>query len=89
MRGIKFAEADEVVNLCFYTAAGWQLIYACHCMGNSRASLPDGVVSVAEKFMYQFIRALFATMAFKQQFREVDVLMIDDIQFIAGKDSTQ
>ncbi len=45
----------------------------------------------AEKFMYQFVRALRFkdTMAFKQQFREVDVLMIDDIQFIAGKDSTQ
>ncbi len=45
----------------------------------------------AEKFMYQFIRALRQKdmMAFKQQFREVDVLMIDDIQFIAGKDSTQ
>ena len=38
--------------------------------------------------MYQFIKALRFkdTMAFKQQFRSVDVLMIDDIQFIAGKD---
>ena len=45
----------------------------------------------AEKFMYQFIRALRFkdTMSFKQQFRSVDVLMVDDIQFIAGKDSTQ
>ncbi|MBM3560252.1 MAG: chromosomal replication initiator protein DnaA, partial [Alphaproteobacteria bacterium] len=45
----------------------------------------------AEKFMYQFIRALrYKTiMDFKEQFRSVDVLMIDDIQFIAGKDSTQ
>ncbi|AWK87883.1 chromosomal replication initiator protein DnaA [Azospirillum thermophilum] len=45
----------------------------------------------AEKFMYQFIRALRFkdTMAFKQQFRSVDVLMIDDVQFISGKDSTQ
>ncbi len=45
----------------------------------------------AEKFMYQFIRALRYkdTMAFKQQFRSVDVLMIDDVQFISGKDSTQ
>lgn len=45
----------------------------------------------AEKFMYQFVRALRFkdTMAFKQQFREVDVLMVDDIQFIAGKESTQ
>ena len=45
----------------------------------------------AEKFMYQFIRALRfrTTMDFKEQFRSVDVLMIDDIQFICGKESTQ
>jgi chromosomal replication initiator protein len=45
----------------------------------------------AEKFMYQFIRALRSkdAMAFKEQFRSVDVLMIDDVQFISGKDSTQ
>lgn len=45
----------------------------------------------AEKFMYQFVKALRSdsTMAFKEQFRSVDVLMIDDIQFIAGKESTQ
>jgi chromosomal replication initiator protein len=45
----------------------------------------------AEKFMYQFIRALRNkdVMSFKEHFRSVDVLMIDDIQFICGKDSTQ
>ena len=45
----------------------------------------------AEKFMYQFIRALREknTVDFKDQFRSVDVLMIDDVQFISGKDSTQ
>ena len=45
----------------------------------------------AEKFMYQFVRALRSqdTMTFKEILRSVDVLMIDDIQFIAGKDSTQ
>ncbi|HTT79620.1 MAG TPA: chromosomal replication initiator protein DnaA, partial [Stellaceae bacterium] len=45
----------------------------------------------AEKFMYQFIRALRfkSTMDFKQEFRSVDLLMIDDVQFISGKDSTQ
>jgi chromosomal replication initiator protein len=45
----------------------------------------------AEKFMYQFIKALRfnETMAFKEQFRSVDVLMVDDVQFISGKDSTQ
>ena len=45
----------------------------------------------AEKFMYQFIRALRFkdTMSFKELFRSVDVLMVDDVQFIGGKDSTQ
>jgi chromosomal replication initiator protein len=45
----------------------------------------------AEKFMYQFIRALRFrdTMAFKEQFRNVDVLMIDDVQFISGRETTQ
>jgi chromosomal replication initiator protein len=45
----------------------------------------------AEKFMYQFIRALRfkSIMDFKEQFRSVDLLMIDDVQFIIGKESTQ
>ena len=45
----------------------------------------------AEKFMYRFIRALReqTTVDFKEQFRSADVLMIDDVQFIAGKDATQ
>lgn len=45
----------------------------------------------AEQFMYRFIQALRdkQIMDFKQLFRSVDVLMVDDVQFIAGKDSTQ
>jgi len=45
----------------------------------------------AEKFMYQFVKSLRAkdTMSFKDTFRSVDVLMMDDIQFISGKESTQ
>ncbi len=45
----------------------------------------------AEKFMYQYITALRSKdiMLFKEQFRSVDVLMVDDVQFISGKDSTQ
>lgn len=45
----------------------------------------------AEQFMYRFIQALRdrQMMDFKQLFRSVDVLMVDDVQFIAGKESTQ
>ena len=45
----------------------------------------------AEQFMYRFVQALRERkmMDFKQLFRSVDVLMVDDVQFIAGKGSTQ
>ncbi|MEP3638512.1 MAG: chromosomal replication initiator protein DnaA [Paracoccaceae bacterium] len=45
----------------------------------------------AEQFMYRFVQALRdrKMMDFKSVFRSVDVLMVDDVQFIAGKDSTQ
>lgn len=45
----------------------------------------------SEKFMYQFIKAIKDKdiMSFKDRFRSIDVLLIDDIQFICGKQSTQ
>ena len=45
----------------------------------------------AERFMYHFVRAVKVkdTLTFKDQLRAVDVLLLDDIQFIAHKDSTQ
>ncbi len=56
---------------------------------------PGGPVSVAymsaEKFMYRFISAIRSqsTIQFKEQLRSVDVLMIDDLQFLINKDATQ
>jgi chromosomal replication initiator protein len=45
----------------------------------------------AEKFMYQFVKAVRCrdTMRFKDLFRSADVLMVDDVHFIGGKESTQ
>ncbi len=45
----------------------------------------------AERFMFQFIKSLRQkdTMSFKQKFRSVDVLILDDVQFMMGKISTQ
>ncbi|HEY0270848.1 MAG TPA: DnaA/Hda family protein, partial [Sphingomonas sp.] len=54
---------------------------------------PGGRVAYmsAEKFMYEFVTAMRAkdTYSFKQRLRSADLLMIDDVQFISGKDSTQ
>ncbi len=45
----------------------------------------------AERFMFDFVSAMRArdTFSFKARLRSADVLMIDDVQFIAGKESTQ
>jgi chromosomal replication initiator protein len=92
----RLTEADEVAfnPLFLHGGVGLGKTHLMHAIAwEIRAQDPSRTVLYlsAEKFMYQFIRALRFkdTMAFKQQFREVDVLMIDDIQFIAGKDSTQ
>jgi len=45
----------------------------------------------AEQFLFKFVKALRYkdTAAFKEQFRMVDVLMVDDVQFMSNKESTQ
>ncbi len=45
----------------------------------------------AEQFLYKFVKALRYkdTAAFKEQFRSVDILMVDDVQFMSNKESTQ
>ena len=45
----------------------------------------------AEQFLFKFVKALRYkdTAAFKEQFRSVDVLMVDDVQFMSNKESTQ
>ena len=69
-------------------AIAWELV----ARGNSGVGRAVSVAYMsAEKFMYRFIAAIRSqsTMEFKEQLRSVDVLMIDDLQFLIGKDNTQ
>ncbi len=80
--------------LFLYGGVGLGKTHLMHAIAwHIQESKPDRTVIYlsAEKFMYRFIRALREknTVDFKEQFRSVDVLMIDDVQFISGKDSTQ
>ena len=93
---IRVAEADQVPfnPLFLYGGVGLGKTHLMHAIAHHiRKKKPEKRVIYlsAEKFMYQFIRALRSknTMAFKERFRSVDVLMVDDVQFIIGKDSTQ
>ncbi len=92
----RVAEATDVTfnPLFLYGGVGLGKTHLMHAIAwEIRKRHPERKVLYlsAEKFMYQFVRALRFkdTMAFKQQFRSVDVLMIDDVQFISGKESTQ
>ncbi|NNG04860.1 MAG: chromosomal replication initiator protein DnaA [Inquilinus sp.] len=92
----RVAEASRVTfnPLFLYGGVGLGKTHLMHAIAaHIRRQQPDRRVLYlsAEKFMYQFIRALRYkhTVGFKEMFRSVDVLMIDDVQFISGKESTQ
>jgi chromosomal replication initiator protein len=94
----RVAESTQVVAGCnplfLYGGVGLGKTHLMHAIAwHIRNNNPSRRVIYlsAEKFMYQFIKALRfkEAMAFKEHFRSVDVLMIDDVQFISGKDSTQ
>ena len=80
--------------LFLYGGVGLGKTHLMHAIANhTRAKFPERrvVYLSAEKFMFHFIRALRFkdTVSFKEQFRSVDLLMIDDVQFINGKEATQ
>ncbi len=92
------AESDKVQSelnpLFLYGGVGLGKTHLMHSIAwhlKNNNSDKKVVYMSAEKFMYQFVKALRSKsiMSFKEQFRSVDILMIDDVQFICGKDSTQ
>jgi chromosomal replication initiator protein len=100
-RRVAEAPASQGFNPLFlYGGVGLGKTHLMHAIaweltGTGGAARAPGVVSVAymsaEKFMYRFIAAIrsHATMEFKEHLRSVDVLMVDDLQFLIGKDATQ
>ncbi|KAB7644069.1 chromosomal replication initiator protein DnaA [Polymorphobacter fuscus] len=80
--------------LFLHGTTGLGKTHLMHAIGNAlHQRQPDARITYmsAERFMVEFLAALRAkdTIAFKQKLRAVDLLMIDDVQFIAGKESTQ
>jgi len=81
--------------LFLYGGVGLGKTHLMHAIGlelsRSQARQSSVAYMSAEKFMYRFIAAIRSqqTLEFKDQLRSVDVLMIDDLQFLIGKDNTQ
>jgi chromosomal replication initiator protein len=79
--------------LFLYGGVGLGKTHLMHAIGLELSAGGRATVAYmsAEKFMYRFIAAIRSqnTIEFKDQLRSVDVLMIDDLQFLIGKDNTQ
>lgn len=94
----RVAERDEATPtfnpLFLYGGVGLGKTHLMHAIAwESRKRDPSRnvIYLTAEKFMNQFVAALRRkdTMSFKERFRAADVLMVDDIQFMSGKESIQ
>jgi chromosomal replication initiator protein len=86
--------ASEINPLFLYGGVGLGKTHlaqaiAWYIKDNNKAS--KVIYLSAERFMYQFVQSLRNkdVMDFKERFRAIDVLIIDDLQFIAGKEGTQ
>lgn len=86
--------APRFSPLYLHSGTGLGKTHLMHAIGHAFLAHSPGATVLcmsAERFMFDFVSAMRArdTYAFKARLRGADLLLIDDLQFIAGKDATQ
>src|SRR5918994_422217 len=74
--------------LFLHAGVGLGKTHLLHAVGHHARAQGRGVIYLtADRFMYGFVAALKAqnTVAFKERLRGIDLLILDDVQFIQGK----
>jgi len=84
--------ANAYNPLFLYGGVGLGKTHLLHAIGSETARRKQNVLYVSsEEFTNDLINAIrrHDTSSFRERYRKIDVLLIDDIHFIAGKESTQ
>lgn len=99
---LAYAAAQAVIKnpqhafnpLFFYSSSGLGKTHLIQAVGNEfKRAFPDKrvIYTTAEKFMNDYTSSVLnnRTNTFRDKYRKFDMLIIDDIQFISGKEQTQ
>src|SRR5699024_9214196 len=78
--------------LFFYGGVGLGKTHLLHAIGHRAMETHEGLEVLyvsSERFTNELIKSIMGgrTEEFRNRYRSIDILMIDDIQFIAGKES--
>jgi chromosomal replication initiator protein len=87
-------QSNSYNPLYIHASTGQGKTHLLHAIGQAFIAANPGACVLymsAERFMFDFVSAVRAreTLAFKRRLRAADLLLIDDVQFIAGKETTQ
>ena len=89
---LKVSENQSSYNpLYIYGGVGMGKTHLLNSIGFELKKINKVMFISAERFMYQFVKSIKANdmVKFKEYFRNTDVLLIDDIQFMNGKEAMQ
>ena len=84
-------ESAHYNPLFIYSAVGMGKTHLLNAIGLETSNTKKVMFISAERFMYHFIRSIKSNemVKFKDFFRKADIFIIDDIQFVSGKEAMQ